>query len=154
MGIWQWAWLTWARSESVTVFTENCVEKWQFGQGSLSRGKRRTGVGLSHCWKPSRLIRRHLRIQKADSSCQLLFPPFVWQECHHNWISVWGSSGAGRPHDSSGIILQPTCRMCKQHWSIWRSCYKCLQLLKMTDHYNTGAEARGVANMDHGLEIN
>lgn len=138
-GIWRRCRLTWARLASVSVFTRICVEKWQFGQGSLSWGERWTGVGLSHCWKLSRLIRRHVRIQRASFSS-----PLVWQGRRREWISIWGSRRAGGLHDLSGIILQPTRWICKQHWSIWRSFYKWLQFLKMTDHYNKGAGAGGL----------
>lgn len=80
------------RSNCVTVFTE----KWQSGHDSFSWGKNWTRCGPSHRWKPSRLIRRHLRLQKADSSS---LRHKQWG--HHDRAFISGSSGVGRQRDSS-----------------------------------------------------
>lgn len=158
----QRATLTWLRSESVTVFTEDCAEVTARPRLTLSGAWVEPERAPPRCWKPSRLIRRHSRVQRAKSRRQLLSPappppppPPSDRDAITSGYLSGDLSGAGLLRDSSGIIPQRTCRMCKQHWSIGRGCYKCPQFLKMTDHYYTGAGVRGgVANMDHRLEIN
>lgn len=140
--------LTWSRSESVTVFTENCAKVTVRPRLTLSGAWAEPERAPPRCWKPSRLIRRHSRVQRAKSCRQLLSPtppppPLSDRDAISGGYLSGDLSGAGRLRDSSGIILQRTCRMCKQHWSICRGCYKCPQFLKMTDHYYTGAGVRG-----------
>lgn len=84
------------RPKCVTVFTENCVEKWQSGHDCFTWGKKWTRCGPSHSWKSSRLIRRHLRLQKADSSS---LRHKQWG--HHDRAFISGSSWAGQQRDSS-----------------------------------------------------
>lgn len=69
---------------------------WQSSHDSISESKKRTRCGPSRSWKASRLIRRHLRQQKADSSSLR-----HRQEGRHDCAFISASSGVGQQRDAS-----------------------------------------------------
>lgn len=143
------------RLNCVTVFTENCAEKWQFGQHSLSlsQGERWTSAGLSRRWKLSRLIRRHLRLQKAEFGSQLLFPPRLTGM--PSWVDIClGIAGSRR----TAWFIRGNC------------CSLPAEFVNNIDHFDLAftngsgfqkwqivtikVQEQEVANMYYGLEIN